>query len=42
MFFVFANFSDDALTIPKATVLGIAEGISESLVDKLNARSEAN
>jgi hypothetical protein len=37
-----ANFSDEALTIPKATVLGIAEGISESLVGKINARSETN
>jgi len=35
-----ANFSDEAQTIPKATVLGIAEGISESNVDKINARSE--
>jgi len=32
-----ANFSDESVTIPKATVLGIAEGISESLVDKINA-----
>ena len=37
-----ANFSDEALTIPKATVLGIAEGISEGLVDKINGRSETN
>jgi hypothetical protein len=37
-----ACFSDEALTIPKATVLGIAEGISESLVDKINARSETD
>ena len=37
-----ANFSDEALTIPKATVLGIAEGISESLVDKINAKSGTN
>ena len=37
-----ANFSDEAITIPKATVLGIAEGISESMVDKINARSETN
>jgi len=37
-----ANFSDEALTIPKATVLGIAEGISESMVDKINVKSEAN
>jgi len=36
------NFSDEALTIPKATVLGIAEGISESMVNKINARSETN
>jgi len=37
-----ANFSDEALTIPKATVLGIAEGISEILVHKINARSQTN
>jgi len=37
-----ANFIDEALTIPKAIVLGIAEGISESLVDKINAKSETN
>jgi hypothetical protein len=37
-----ANFSDEAITIPKTTVLGIAEGISESLVGKINVRSEAN
>ena len=37
-----ANFSDEALTIPKATVLGIAEGISESMVDKINVKSETN
>jgi len=37
-----ANFSDKALTIPKATVLGIAEGISESMVDKIKAKSETN
>ena len=36
------NFSDEALTIPKATVLGIAEGISESMVDKINVKSETN
>jgi len=30
------NFSDEALTVPKATVLGVAEGISESIVDKIN------
>jgi len=29
------NFSDEALTVPKATVLGVAEEISESVVDKI-------
>ena len=32
----------EVLTIPKATVLGIVEGISECLLDKINARSEYN
>ena len=36
-----ANFSDETLTVPNATVLGIAERISESLVEKINVRSEA-
>jgi len=30
------NFSDEALTVPKATVLGVAEGMSESVVDRIN------
>jgi hypothetical protein len=30
------NFSDEELTVPKATILGVAEEISESLVDKIN------
>jgi hypothetical protein len=30
------NFSDEALTVPKATVLGIPEEVSESVVDKIN------
>jgi hypothetical protein len=37
-----ANFSDEELTVPKATILGVAEEISESLVDKINSRSEVN
>ena len=37
-----ASFSDEALTIPRATDLYIAEGIAEILVDKINARSEAS
>jgi len=30
------NFSDEALTVPKATVLGVAEEVLESVVDKIN------
>ena len=40
-YIMLANFSDETLTVPKATVLGIAEGISENLVDKINVRTEA-
>jgi len=32
-----ANISSEELTIPKATVLGVAEEISEPLVDRINA-----
>ena len=39
---VSANFADETLTIPKATVLGVAEEISESLVDRINTRAESN
>jgi len=28
-----ANFSSETLTLPKSTVLGVAEGVSESLAD---------
>jgi hypothetical protein len=31
-----ANFSTESLTIPKATVLGVAEEVSEALVDEKN------
>jgi len=31
-----ANFSHDTLTLPKSTVLGVAEEVSEELVDKTN------
>ena len=37
-----ANFSSEPLTMPKATVLGIAKGVSETLVDRINAGSQAN
>jgi hypothetical protein len=33
-----ANFSGE-LTAPKATILGVAEEISEDLVDKINAKT---
>jgi len=30
------NFSHENLTLPKSTVLGVAEEVSEELVDKIN------
>ena len=36
-----ANFSDEELTIPKATVLGIAEEVTEEIVDKINVRDNS-
>jgi len=39
---VIANFSEEALIIPKATVLSIAEQIPEPLVDRINVRSHEN
>jgi hypothetical protein len=36
------NFSLDELTLPKATVLGIAEEISEKLFDTINTRETEN
>jgi hypothetical protein len=36
------NFSDEALTLPKSTVRGVAEVVSESLSDKINAGKEAS
>ena len=35
------NFSDEPLTINKATVLGVAEEIAESTVDKVNAGEQS-
>ena len=35
-----ANFSGETLIVPKATVLGIAEEVSEDLVDRVNAKVE--
>jgi hypothetical protein len=33
-----ANFSDEQLVIPQTTVLGVAEEITEELVDRINPR----
>jgi hypothetical protein len=37
-----ANFSNEPLFVPKATVLGIAEEISEPLVDSINAECKSD
>ena len=37
-----ANFSNVELTIPKTTVVGVTEEISEALVDRINARNRSN
>ena len=37
-----ANISDQKLTVPKSTVLGIAEETSETLIDRINKRKELN
>ena len=36
-----ANSSDEELTIPKATVLGIADEVTEETVDKLNVQDNS-
>ena len=36
------NFSDEALTVPKATVLGVAEEMSESVVDRINTVGQSS
>ena len=37
-----ANFSHETLTLPKSTVLGVAEEVSEELVDKINTPEQTN
>jgi len=37
-----ANVSDQTLTVPKSTVLGIAEEAPEPLIDRINQRKELN
>jgi hypothetical protein len=36
------NFSNEALVVPKATVLGVAEGVSECIVDRINPKHETD
>jgi len=37
-----ANFSEETLTVPKHTVLGIAQQVSEALIHKINAGGESD
>ena len=37
-----ANFCSEILTIPKVTVLGIAEEISELVIDRINYRNKSD
>ena len=37
-----ANFSEETLTIPNATILGIAEEVPEQLIDKINSISQTD
>jgi len=37
-----ANFSDEALTIPKKTILGVAEQIAEPLVSRINNKGNSD
>jgi len=37
-----ANFSNEPLVVPKATVLGVAEEISESFVNKINPKYKSD
>ena len=40
VYVMIANFSNVPLTIPKATILGVAEEASESLIDRINVNAE--
>jgi hypothetical protein len=37
-----ANYSSEELTLPNATVIGVAEEISEQIVDAINAEMTMN
>jgi len=39
VYVMLGNFSQEELTLPKATVLGLAEEVSETLVDQINTES---
>jgi len=39
MYVMLANFSQQELTLPKATVIGLAEEVSETLIDQINMES---
>jgi len=42
VYVMLANFSEETLTMPKHTVLGITQQVSEALLDKVNARGESD
>jgi hypothetical protein len=42
IYVMLANFSDKTLTVPKSTVLGIAEEVSKPLIEKINQGKESN
>jgi len=37
-----ANFSDEELTLPKGTILGVAQNVSENLVVSVNHEDDAD
>jgi len=39
VYVMLANFSQEELILPKATVLGLAEEVSETLIDQINTES---
>ena len=41
-YIMLANFSNEPLVVNKATVLGITQEISESLVDRINAKCKSD
>jgi hypothetical protein len=42
VYVLLTKFSEETLTIPKATILGIAEEVPEQLIDKINSRSHTD